>query len=186
MTKKMNHMEHEKSDAEASKKSADPVGANEQKTGSEPTFLDQVESALDGYLVKKAPFRIPADVADLVVKLAPYAVMVWAVVLGRGILFALSGPTWVGSFHVRRLFLGGYFTVAESLLSIILIISVLIALSAVSGLFGQTRRGWRLVFVATLVALSGGVFFSPNPLGWIFGTALFWYVSFQVRDRYRK
>ncbi len=144
--------------------------------------LNQLETWLDQYLVKKAP-ALPKGGKEFIVKIAPWLVIVGAV-LSIPAIFAIFGVTSMMSAAP------GGTAVAVALgptyyLSIILLIVVIVMeLFALPGLFARTKSGWNLVFYATLISAVSSLV-SMNLGALIIGTLLSLYLLFQVREYYK-
>ncbi|MFA9262608.1 MAG: hypothetical protein ACEQSB_04615 [Undibacterium sp.] len=140
----------------------------------------QVEAFLDEYMVTKAPFQIPMNGKEILVKIAPYLVIIGAV------LFALSLPALLGlgALTAGLGMMGGSwgYTVLVSLIAGA--VSVVLELKALSGLFKRTQASWRLVYYATLVSFVGSVL-SFNFIGAVIGGVIGWYILFQVKELYK-
>lgn len=157
------------------------------KTQSEKNLKDafgQLEETLETYLVDKAPFSIPDNIKELIVKLAPYLVILRIIVsvpailtvFGLGMIFSPFSPM----MGVRW---GVYFGFNYTLAMLILGVSLVIEALAVSYLFKRQEKGWRLMFYASLIyfvsdLINGGLF------GALIGALIFWYILFQVKEKY--
>lgn len=144
-------------------------------------LIAQLEALLDEYMVAKAPFAIPAGGKEFIVKISPYLIIIFGVmaipiiVAGLGLTaifapFALLGASSFGVFA----FIG----------AIVALITLVMELMAVPGLFNRTKKGWRLVFYASIVSLIGNIL-SFNILGGILGAIIGWYILFQVKEIYK-
>jgi hypothetical protein len=147
--------------------------------------MEQFEAMLDEYMVKKAPFALPAEVKEFIVKVSPYLIIIFAIMALPLILGALGLSAILTPFAM----MGGYghgfgwgFGVMIS--SIVAIITLIMEVMAVPGLFKRTKGSWRLVFYASIVSLIGGVL-SGGIIGAIIGAIIGWYILFQVKDMYK-
>jgi len=157
---------------------------NKKIIGGDDDPLDGVEAVFGKFLVEKAPFMLSSGARGFVSTVVPYVTAIWAVFAAKGIFVGLYGPAWLGTFRMRRLFVGG--NLSGSLLSAVLIISVVIAFSAMPGLFRRSRRGWRLLFISTLTTFFGSMLFAPGQIGTVLLMISVWYILFQIRDFYRE
>ncbi len=143
-------------------------------------LVAQLEAFLDEYMVIKAPFQIPMNGKEILVKIAPYLVIIGAV------LFVLSLPALLGLSALTAglgMMGGGWgYTMLVSLIAGA--VSVMLELKALSGLFKRSRASWRLVYYATIVSFAGSVL-SFNFIGAIIGGVIGWYILFQVKELYQ-
>jgi len=143
--------------------------------------LSQLETTLEEYLVKKAPFTIPNNIRELLVKIAPWLVLIGVILAIPGILVLLGLGTIVAPFAV----LGGVRAIGTFSLSMIFVVIVLILEAiALPGLFKRSRSGWNFLFYATLVGVIQNII-SFNIGGLIIGSLLSLYILFQVKGYYK-
>lgn len=145
-------------------------------------LVEQLEALLDEYLVRKAPFTLPMNVKEIIVKISPYLAIVCAIFAVPAV-FALLG---FSAIVAPIAFLGGFgnWGLFSFVSLITTIITLVLEVSAVSGLFKRTHKAWRLIFYATLVGLIGSIF-SWAALQGILGTIIGWYFLFQVKELYK-
>jgi len=141
--------------------------------------LTQLESTLDEYLVKKAPFTIPEDGKELIVKISPYISLIFAV-MGLPLIFGAIGLT---AILAPFAFLGAHYSVVAFLSAIFAAISLVLELIAVPGLFKRSKKGWSVAFYATIVSLLGNIV-SFDIVGGVVGAIIGWYILFQVKEKY--
>ena len=142
--------------------------------------VSQLEDTLEVYLVKKAPFSIPENWKELIVKFVPYLTILRIVGTVLILFGALVSP--FTAFLGPRYALSYSFNYVLSMLALAVV--VVLEAMAVPGLFKRQEKAWRFLFYASLVnAVSG--FLGGDWVGMIIGTLLFWYVLFQVKEYYR-
>lgn len=148
---------------------------------------NQLETILDEYMVKKAPFALPTEVKEFIVKVAPYLIILFAImslplILGAiGLTAVLSPFAMMGGYGYGY---GGWgFSMIVSLATAA--ISLIMEVMAVPGLFKQTKASWKLVFYASIVSLIGGILTVHGIFGAIIGAIIGWYILFQVKDMYK-
>lgn len=146
-------------------------------------FVGKVEAWLDEYMVTKAPFQIPMGGKEVLVKIAPYLIIVFSILALPAIL-ALFGIT--AALAPMAMVAGGgmgwgFFGIVSVITSVI---ALVLEVMAIPGLFKRTHASWRLLFYATLVSFVGGVL-SMNPVGAIIGAIIGWYILFQVKELYK-
>jgi len=139
-----------------------------------------LEQQLETYLIDKAPFQIPQNVKEAIVKYVPWINLVLMVllfpvvlaVLGLGTLLMpaslLSGPG-SGFVYVTTMIVTG--------------ITLLLRAIALPGLFGRKRNGWVYTYYSDILnAFLNIVSFSI--IGLLF-SVVFLFVLFQVRHYYK-
>ena len=143
--------------------------------------VNQLETLLDEYMVKKAPFALPMSAKELIVKVAPYLIIIFAI-LTLPIIFAVLG---FSAIFVPFAMMGGYYGwgFGPIVSLVVAVISLVVEVMAVPGLFKRTKGGWRLAFYATIISLIGSIL-SFNVIGGIIGAIISWYILFQVKDMY--
>ena len=150
--------------------------------------LSQLEGILDEYLVNKAPFALPPEVKEFIVKVSPYLVIVFAVMALPLILAALGLTAILSPFAM----LGGYgygYGFSWGFVAIIglasSVITVILEVIAVPGLFKRTKGAWRLLFYASIVSLIGTILSLSGIFSGIIGAIIGWYILFQVKELYQ-
>lgn len=142
--------------------------------------LGQLEETLETYLIDKAPFSIPENWKELIVRFAPWVTLVLMIMALPTLLAIFGLGTMLAPFGYLGSVRWGYgylLTVALSL-----VIMILEAL-AIPGLFKRKKSGWRFLYYAALVniVLSLIVF---DLGGLIIGGLISLYVLFQVKEYY--
>ena len=143
--------------------------------------LGQLEETLETYMVKKAPFSIPENSKELIVKYAPYLKILGIVGSVSEILFgALVSPSTA--------FLGPRYALSYSFNYVLSMVTLAVVLvleaMAVPGLFKRQEKAWRFLFYASLVNVVYK-FLGGDWVRMIIGTLISWYVLFQVREYYK-
>lgn len=143
--------------------------------------LGQLEGTLDTYLVDKAPFSIPAEWKEIIVKFAPWITLILMVVALPAILGLLGLGTLMMPFGYLGGIRYGFMYMAGIVFSAVIIIMELIALP---GLFKRSLSGWKMVYYATLLtAVENLVTFNLGSL--IIGGLISLYILFQVKSYYK-
>lgn len=133
---------------------------------------------LDFYLVKKAPFQIPDNAKEWIVKYGPWITVVLLVLMLPAMLFVLG----VGSALMP---FGGYaYATGFGLAAIFLVINVGLMVAALPGLFARKMSGWNLMFYARLIGIVYS-FLSYAFIGGIIGGIIGLYILFQIRPLYK-
>ncbi len=164
-------------------------GSGQKAQSSDVTgILSQLEALLDEYLVNKAPFALPPEVKEFIVKVSPYLVIIFAV-MALPVIFAALGLTAIlspfammGGYGYGYGFGWGYAAIVGLAVSVITLIMEIIA---VPGLFKRTKGAWRLLFYASVVSLIGSILSLSGIISGIFGAIIGWYILFQVKELYQ-
>ena len=101
---------------------------------------------LDFYLVKKAPFQLPDEAKEWIVRFGPWIALV-LLVLSLPALLVLMG---IGTVLIP--FGGLGYATGFTYLSIGLIVQLGLTVAALPGLFARKMTGWKLLFYAQLVS----------------------------------
>ncbi len=150
--------------------------------------LSQLEAILDEYMVTKAPFALPPEVKEFIVKVSPYLVIIFAI-MALPIIFAALGLTAILSPFAM---MGGYrygfgfgWGFSATIGLAISVITIIMEIVAVPGLFKRTEGAWRLLFYTSIVSLIGTIISFSGLLGGIIGAIIGWYILFQVKELYK-
>jgi len=148
--------------------------------------LKSLESTLEEYLVKKAPFQLPANVKEIIVKFAPYLAILGVVMGIPGVLALLGAGTilaplgFVGGMMTGRPFLGVGFIVNVLFLGIMVLLEAL----AIPGLFSKSKKAWTFLYWSALVGVVQNII-SFNIGGLVIGGLISMYFLFQVKEYYK-
>lgn len=146
-------------------------------------IIAQLESMLDEYMVKKAPFALPLGLKEFLATVAPYLIIISAI-------FAV--PALLAAFGLSAVFaplsmMGGYgygwgpsMMISLAVSGIVIVIQVI----AVPGLFKRTKASWNLLYYVSLIQLVGNVL-SMHVIGTIIGAIIGWYFLFQMKEMYK-
>ncbi len=145
-------------------------------------IVNQLETMLDEYMVKKAPFALPAGLKEFIVKISPYLIIIFAIMA----LPLILGAIGISAVFAPIAMMGGYGWGFGAIISLAAtVITVVMELMAVPGLFKRTKASWRLLFYASIVSLIGGILSVSGIVGAIIGAIIGWYILFQVKDMYK-
>ena len=132
---------------------------------------------LDYYLVQKAPFQIPPNGRELIVRLGPWITLILMILILPVVLFALGLGTMLMPFA------GPVYAVGFGYAAILAILQFGLMVAALPGLFARRRSGWTLLFYSELLhivtSLLGGL------VGGLLGGLIGLYILFQIRTLYR-
>ena len=133
---------------------------------------------LEFYLVQKAPFQIPDNAKEWIVKFGPWITVVLLVLMLPAILFILGVGTamlpWGGVGYAAG------FTYA----AVFLVVQVGLMIAALPGLFARKMAGWTLAFYAQIVSFVYSLLIG-NYVGAIIGVVIGMYILFQIRPLYK-
>lgn len=149
-------------------------------SGDYKSYLNQLETVLDEYLVKKAP-ALPVGVKDFIVTVMPYLTIIF-LIMALPIILALIG---ISAFVMPFSLVAGLGTGFSYIASIIVtVITVVLEVMALPGLFKKEKKSWTLLYY---VALIGGVnsILSLNLWGLVIGTGISLYILFQIKSYYK-
>jgi hypothetical protein len=148
--------------------------------------LSQLEAILDEYMVTKAPFALPQEVKEFLVNVSPYLIIIF-VVMALPIIFAALGLTAILTpFAMMGGYRYGFDWGFGAIIGLaISVISIIIEIMAVPGLFKRTKGAWRLLFYASIVSLIGSILSVSGIISGLIGTIIGWYLLFQVKELYK-
>ncbi|HVB32733.1 MAG TPA: hypothetical protein VNE60_14505 [Gemmatimonadaceae bacterium] len=131
---------------------------------------------LDYYLVQKAPFQIPPGWRELIVRFAPWIAVV---------LLVLSLPVVLVALGLSAAALPFAATGAPGLgfTMIVIIVTLVLDVMALPGLFARRMGGWRLIFCARLVTIVSSLLRGAI-VGALLGGLISLYILFQIRPLY--
>lgn len=158
----------------------------EDQMSEQTGFLSTLEEKLNFYFVEKAPFQLPDNVKEIIVKISPWLAL---------IMFIITVPSLLVVFGVGSMFLSAYTYALGPMYYISLVflgIQLLVLALAIPGLFGRKASAWKLLYYSQLVSILAGVFSwlrYPGGIGSLIGTAISaaigLYLIFQIREYYK-
>jgi len=145
------------------------------------SLIGQIETQCDLYLVKKAPFAIPENIKEIIVKYGPYISVVLIIIAFPAIIATLGLSSALSSlgFLAR-----GGFSLFSVLAGLFMLASLILEIMALPGLFKRAASSWRLMFYSTLLSAINSLLMLDIG-GLIIGTLLSLYVLFQIKSYYR-
>lgn len=145
------------------------------------SLLSQLDATLEEYLVKKAPFTLPPNVKEAIVKFGPWITLILLILTLPAILLFLGLGTLVLPFsYLGGIHAGLNYTVSMIFSLIVLVLEVI----ALPGLFSRSKSGWNFVYYATLLTAVENIL-TFNLGGLIIGTTLSLYILYQVKEYYK-
>jgi hypothetical protein len=147
-----------------------------------PASMNQLDGVLNTYFGQKAP-ALPANIKEILVQFAPWFAILGIVLSVPGIVSLLGAQAMLSSVPMMAAYApqAGY-TVLVS--GVTLIINVVLMVLALKGLFAKTKPGWTFMFYATLVNAVSSLLLM-NIAGLVIGTALSFYILYQVKSYYK-
>jgi hypothetical protein len=134
---------------------------------------------LEYYLVTKAPFQLPDNVKEFLVKFGPWIALVLMIISLPVLLFAL------GLGAMLTPFAGVGFGYSYGYLLLFTVVGFVLEAVALPGLFARKMSGWRMMFYAQLVQIVGSLL-SGAVIGALVGGLIGLYILFQVRPLYHE
>lgn len=146
--------------------------------------LAQLEGMIDEYFGKKAP-TLPQNIKEIIVKIAPYLVIISLIFTIPAIL-ALIG---LGSFVSTLAPVGAAQAVAEVpaimwVGILFLVPAVILEAMAVPGLFSRKITAWRYMYWAQLISIASSLV-QINIVGALLSALIGFYLLFQVKSLYK-
>ncbi len=142
--------------------------------------LSNLETTLNEYFVKKAPFQLPVGVKEFIVSFGPWITLVM-LVLSLPIILAAIG---LGAILAPFAVLGGANAAAFTVGTVFSLATLVLEAMALPGLFKRKKAGWNLLFYASLVSVAGALV-ALELVGAVLSAVIGWYFIFQVRSMYK-
>ena len=147
-------------------------------------LFSQVDATLDPFFTQKAP-QLPANVRELLVKIAPYVTIIGVVIAALGLLAVIGVTALSSPFLVMYAGVGGAQALTAGYIGIIfMVIQAALEALAIPGLFKQQRNAWELLFVAALVGLVHDLV-SLNLFGLVLNFLISFYILYQIKSYYK-
>jgi hypothetical protein len=158
----------------------------EGNTSQNKNVLAQFEAFLNEYMVKKAPFALPVGAKEFIVKVAPYLIIIFAILALPLILAAIGLSSVLAPFAMLGAYGYGIGWGYSAIITLVITVIVFaLEIMAVPGLFKRTKGGWRMLFYASIVSLIGSILSVGGIISGIIGAIIGWYILFQVKDMYK-
>ncbi len=132
---------------------------------------------MDYYFVQKAPFQLPENAKEWIVKWGPWITIVLLVLTLPPLLFVLGFGTLLIPFG------GMLYATTFTYLTVVLAIEIGLMIAALPGLFARKMSGWQLLFWSQMASLVFSVMHGAV-VGGIFGALIGFYLLFQIRPLY--
>lgn len=147
-------------------------------------YISQIDKYCDLYLIQKAPFSLPENWKEIIVKIIPWLNILMvvlfivgvAVFFGLGVLVASLGP--IKNYAMYPLYnVSTIFAFAFTVTCLVLLVK------AAPGLFKRKSSAWTLMFYYQLISGVQGLL-SEKGISSLFGFVVGMYVLYQVRSKY--
>ena len=130
---------------------------------------------LDFYLVQKAPFQIPEDVKEWIVKYSPWISLVLLVLALPGLLLAFGFGAALIPF--------GLAPAGFAYIWLFVLADIVLLIMALPALFARKMSGWKLLFYARIVSIVSSLL-SGAIVAAVVGGVISLYVLFQIRSKF--
>lgn len=155
------------------------LGCMKNTTKDIKDMMNQLEAKLEEIFTKKL-WTLPKKAKEIIVLIAPYLSIISLIAVIPMVL-SLVGLTLFTSVA----FLGGVRIGFDYLISVVFaLISGILAISVVPGLFKKQIKAWRVLFWITLINAISQLL-KMDLGGLIIGTGISWYILFQVKEYYK-
>ncbi len=143
--------------------------------------LSSLEKTLEDIFVGKAP-ALPKNIKEIIVTYGPWVILI-SLIASLPSLLALLG---LGSITMPFGYWGGMRYARHFGTSTIFLFAItLLNAMALPGLFKRLKKSWKLLFYSSLVAFIQNLLnFDLGSL--VVGSAVSWYVLFQIRSSFKK
>ena len=132
---------------------------------------------LDFYLVKKAPFQLPAEVREFFVKFGPWIAVVFLILSLPALLVLLGVGTALMPFG------GVGYAAGFGYLTVVLLAQLVLLCVALPGLFKRKMSSWRLMLYSQLIGIVFNLLSGAIIAAIVFGL-IGLYILFQIRTLY--
>jgi hypothetical protein len=132
---------------------------------------------LDYYLVQKAPFQIPGNGREIIVKYGPWIAVVLLVLSLPPLLLALGLGALVVPFG------GVAYAAGFTYVTLLVLVNIALLVAALPGLFARKMSGWNLLFYAQIVGFITSLLMGSVVSGLVM-LVITLYILFQVRGLY--
>jgi hypothetical protein len=156
-----------------------PTPVQAGPAGDKGSILHQLEMWLNEYLGQKAP-KIPQRGREAIVKIAPWITLI-ILIIALPVILALFG---LSAFLAPFAFLGGFHAGAMFIVTWVLtLITFVLEIIALPGLFHRKRKGWLFLFYSSLIGAVLNII--SLHISGLIGTVIGLYLLFQIRDYYK-
>ncbi len=151
--------------------------------------MSDFEKTLHEYFVVKAPFQLPANAKEWIVKWSPWITLLVLILLAPAALAIVGFGALVGGVAAS---VGVVVGPLYYLAFIVLLVQLVVMAISIPKLMRREIGGWQLLFYSTLVNLAYNVLSSFTRYGLLSGiigaaisAVISFYILFQIRSYYR-
>ncbi len=151
--------------------------------------VDQLVKALDEVFAKLP--ALPANVREILVKIAPWLALIFGILGVVGSLFGILAMLGLGAFGAAMVPYGGLAVASASGLAIVVLLFSLVSsvmeLLAYPGLKDRKMVGWKWAFLSLLVSVVGSVvgLSSASIVGAVVSFVIGFYLLSQIKSYYK-
>ncbi|MEI6494833.1 MAG: hypothetical protein WCO03_02110 [bacterium] len=144
--------------------------------------MKQLEGFLEEYFGRKAP-ALPAGGKEFIVKVSPYLAII-SLILMVPALLGLLAVLGIGAVAMPfAVVAGAQMGILFLISAAIIVISIILTIIAIPGLFKRQIKGWQMMYYSTLLSLLSSLI-SLNLIGFIVSAIISFYILFQVKSLY--
>lgn len=147
-------------------------------------LLGQLTDMLELYLVKKAPFTLPANLKELIVNFAPWLMVISIVLQVLGLLTLIGLGAFTAPFMAVAAMAGSTAGFGYVVGIVFMIGTLVFSVLAFSGLKNRKMSGWTMVYYADLL-MAVHALIRFDLFGLVIGTTISLYFLFQVKEYYK-
>lgn len=141
-------------------------------------WLKKLNDLFEDLFLKKLP-SLPKNAKEVIVKVLPWLILVFAVISIPGILAglgfgAIAAPFWI---------FGGGRNLVWMLGFLLTLIQLGLGVIALPALFNSKKKGWQLLYWSSLLNLLGSILLISLP--GVLGAGIGLYLLYQIRSSYK-
>jgi hypothetical protein len=133
---------------------------------------------LEFYLVQKAPFQIPPEGKEWIVKYGPWITVILLIFFLPALLVVLG----IGAAFVP--FAGVGYATGFGYAAVLLLVQIGLMLVALPGLFARKMTGWNMLFYSRIVSFVATLLMGAI-ISALVGALIGFYILFQIRPLYK-
>jgi len=133
---------------------------------------------LEFYLVQKAPFQIPPEGKEWIVKYGPWITVILLIFFLPALLVVLG----IGAVFVP--FAGVGYATGFGYAAVLLLVQIGLMLMALPGLFARKMTGWNMLFYSRIVSFVATLLMGAI-ISALVGALIGFYILFQIRPLYK-
>ena len=151
---------------------------------SQPTksFFEQMDQFFRTYLHDKAPFHLPPNAKEFIVKFGPWITLIAMILSVPFILMAFG----LGAKATPFVMMAGNFSWGMGMIigGALTLIALILQGAALPGLFARSHKGWHLVYYSVLVSAVAQLI-RFDIIGLIVSLAISLFILFEIESYYK-